>query len=169
MDVENIIKEIESAFEGLKKPYLSLRQFKLTDEKGMSGEITDKEWNMAGTNRVDSKWQEIPDSEIKECDCLLAHMEATEFQYYLPAYMRYSLNHYKEPIWENEIIGSTVFSLHPSKESYGYNTKQYSLLNKEQQKVIVQFLKFVEENADYVQRPDAKKARESYWENRIGT
>ena len=51
----------------------------------MSGEIIDEEWAEAGRNRVDSSWQDIPDSETRECDVLLAHMGPEEFRYYLPA------------------------------------------------------------------------------------
>jgi hypothetical protein len=164
MDAYELIKKIENVFDGIKKPETSLRQFKLTDEKGMSCEISDQEWDIARKNRVDSIWQQIPDAEIKECDCLLAHMQAEEFQYYLPAYMRYSLNHYEVSIWKDDVIGSTVFSLYPSKQTYEYNVKQLSLLNTQQRQVCIHFLKFVEENADYIQRPFARKARERYWE-----
>ena len=50
MKAEEIITEIEKVFCGLKKPQTSLRQYVLTDEKGMSGSITDEEWNNAGRN-----------------------------------------------------------------------------------------------------------------------
>jgi hypothetical protein len=52
----------------------------------MSREITDTEWADAASCRSDSRWQDVLDSEIEACDVLLAHMEASEYQYYLPAY-----------------------------------------------------------------------------------
>jgi len=166
MEAEEIITEIEKVFCGLKKPQTSLRQYVLTDEKGMSGTITDEEWKNAGKNRQDQKWQDIPDSEIKECDCMLAHMPAEDFIYYLPAYMRYSLNNHTLPLWESDIIGSTVFALYASsqdKNLYEYVVQQHSLLNSEQIDSIKSFLEFVSINAEDVQRPDAIKALERYW------
>ena len=65
----------EEAFSDIERPATSLRQFLLTDKFGMSGNITDRAWDEAGRNRVDCKWTDIPDSEIEECDCLLAHLE----------------------------------------------------------------------------------------------
>ena len=165
MEPEDVIREIEAAFDGITKPITSLRQFKLTDEKGMKGEITDKEWKNAGLMRQDTKWQEIPDSEIEECDCLLAHMQPDEFIYYLPAYMRFSVTHYKLPIWKSGVLGSTVFSLYPSsknKEGYIYQEKQLSLLNEKQKQTIIYFLEFVANYANDVERPDAKLALERY-------
>ena len=166
MEANELIKNIELAFQNIKKPNTSLRQFKLTDEKGMSEGITEDEWNKAGKPRGDSNWQSIPDSEIEECGCLLAHMQAEEFHYYLPAYMRYSVKHYQKSILESDILGTTVFSLYPSakdEDMYQYMVSQLSLLNEKQKNTIIQFLQFIETMADDVERPNATKALERYW------
>jgi hypothetical protein len=172
MDADELIKAIEIAFDGVARSDTSLRQFLLTDKYGMSREITNEEWTQAGKARVDNKWADIPDSEIDECDCLLAHMQAEDFRYYLPAYMRYSVKHYQKPIWETDIIGMCVFSLYPSSKDrslYDYKISQLALINGAQKQVIVQFLKFVASMADDVQRPDATKALERYWSCNVGT
>ncbi|HQS60025.1 MAG: hypothetical protein B7Y56_15860 [Gallionellales bacterium 35-53-114] len=172
MDTDNLIKAIELAFDRVERSGTSLRQFVLTDKFGMSREISADEWAQAGRNRADTKWQDIPDSEIEECDCQLAHMQAKEFLYYLPAYMRYSVKHYKSPIWETDIIGSTVDSLYPSSKDSdlkSYTISQLSLLNGAQKLVIVQFLNFVESMAEDVQRPYATVALERFWNHHVGT
>lgn len=172
MEADQLISEIELAFTGVARPATSLRQFLLTDRYGMSREITNREWEQAGRERVDSSWQDIPDSEIQECDCLLAHMQAEEFQYYLPAYMRYAVKHFDKPLWQTDIIGSVVFSLSPSTKDpggYAYMVGQLSSLNSRQRFVIVQFLNFVATEADYLQRPYAIKALEQYWSHGVGT
>jgi hypothetical protein len=172
MNANQIVDLIERAFSDIPKSEVSLRQFRLTDLYGMSREITDEEWEGASRNRVDESWQEIPDSEIEECDCILAHMEAEEFLYYLPAYMRYSVKHITTPISTNDILGSTVFSLYPSMQNadiYEYKERQLSLLNEGQRKSVVEFLKFVTSNAGWVQRPDAEKALNRYWYKRNDT
>jgi hypothetical protein len=166
MDADKLIATIQTAFDGVKRSDVSLRQFQLTDEKGMSGEITNEEWAEAGRIRIDSIWQDIPNSEIEECGCLLAHMQADEFQYYLPAYLRYSVSHCQKPIWENDILGFAVSSLYPSsknRDSYNYRVSQFSLLNSVQKLAIIEFLTYVANNADDVQRPDAKRALETVW------
>jgi hypothetical protein len=172
MEANELIKTIELAFQNVKKPKTSLRQFKLTDEKGMSEGITEAEWNKAKKVKGDSIWQGIPDSEIEECGCLLAHMQAEEFQYYLPAYMRYSVKHYQQSILESDILGSTVFSLYPSSKDkglYQYQIAQLSLLDEKQKTAIVKFLQFVETVADEEERPYATKALERYWYKNVHT
>ncbi len=161
---DELIKTIEQTFNGVECSSTSLRQFLLTDQFGLSRDITDKEWEQAGKSRIDSMWQDIPDSEIEECNCLLAHMQAEEFKYFLPAYMRYSVKHYKKSIWETDIIGSVVHSLSPS-SIYDdvYRIRQLSLLSEAQIFVVIQFLQFVATSADDVQRPDAVDALEHYW------
>jgi hypothetical protein len=166
MNARKLITTIQLAFASIKRPDISLRQFRLTDEKGMSGEITNKEWLEAGLARVDSIWQEIPNSEIEECGCLLAHMQADEFQYYLPAYLRYSISHCHKPILENDILGFTVSALHPScknRDSYSYRMSQLSTLNSKQKATIIEFLTFVANNAEDIQRPYAQRALETFW------
>ena len=166
ISADELIKAIEQAFDGVECSTTSLRQFSLTEQFGLLRDITDKEWTQAGKSRIDSKWQDIPDSEIEECNCLLAFMQAKEFKYFLPAYMRYSVNNYKKSIWETDIIGGVVHSLFPSSKNddlYVYNVRQLSLLIETQKSTVVQFLHFVATSAGDVQRPDAVKALERYW------
>lgn len=163
MQASELIEIIEESFDCIQRPDTSLQQFKLTDTKGMSEGITDYEWSTARENRIDFKWQDIPDSEIEECGCILAHMGIDELLYYLPAYMRYAINHIDEPVWENDVIGGVVFSLHPP------HVPLSEKVSEKQRKAIINFLSFIEENADHVERPDAKKARERYWERNYGS
>ena len=51
MDTSELIQLIESAFGGVDRPQLSLRQYRLVDQKGLSGEINDLEWEEAGRAR----------------------------------------------------------------------------------------------------------------------
>jgi hypothetical protein len=136
----------------------------------MAGTITDDEWLEAGNERSDAKWQEIPDSEIKECDVVLAHMQAAEFQYYLPAYMHYAVRHVQLPIWQSDILGMTVSALSPTIKDVGlrhYTLAQYALLSRAQRQAIAFFLRFAAENAAAVQRPGAKLALERDWTDQV--
>ena len=166
MNKQEVIKLIDSAFQPVCRPETSLRQFQLTDLYGMVREVTDEEWRIAEGLSADQCWQDIPISEIEECGCLLAHMEAHEFQYYLAAYMCYCVNHVRQCGVSAEIIGGTVFSLYPSRkndELYKYKMAQFSLLTSQQKRAIVEFLKFISSMADEFQGPEAERTLSKYW------
>jgi hypothetical protein len=124
----------------------------------MSGTITDEEWRFAGITRTDSKWQDISEFEIEQCDCQLAHMQAEEFRYYLPAYMLYSLNHAQDSVVESMIPGSVVFGLTPSQSHPSYSASQYRLLDSTQSEAITAFLKYMANHGEEYVRRDAQGA-----------
>ncbi len=156
-------KIIESAFDGVPRSRTSLRQFVLTDQKGMAGTITAEEWRVAGLLRADTKWQEVSELEIEHCGCLLAHMQAEEFRYYLPAYMRYSVEHARDSIMESMIPAFVVFGLTPSQRHPSYSVRQYSLLNPSQRTAVTLFLRFMVDHADEYSVKDAKSAL-AFWQ-----
>lgn len=166
MTPEALIEAIEVAFDGVQRAQTSLRQYQLTDQYGLSAEITKEDGIAAGKVRSDQKWQDIPAPELEACDCLLAHMPAADFTYYLPAYLRYALNHYQESRPRTQMRSSMVCSLYPSQRdraSFNYTAAQLSLLNAAQKRVVVQFLELIATEADWVEQPDAQKALERYW------
>jgi len=170
MDTSQVLDVIGTAFNGVARPDTSLRQFLLTDRKGLAGTITDQEWLEAGRQRSDETWQQIPDAEIEECGVVLAHMQASEFRYYLPAYMHYAVRHSHLDVWKWEIFAMTVSSLRPSMYDAGlrhYAVGHYALFTRSQRQAIVQFLRFVVENAAEILRPDAKEALDRDWTNDV--
>ena len=48
----DIRRIIDAAFDGVPRPATSLRQFWLTDQKGMSATITEEEWRAAGIAKL---------------------------------------------------------------------------------------------------------------------
>jgi hypothetical protein len=170
MSLVSLIISVENAFNGTARAGTSLRQFQLTDRYGMSREITVDEWAAAGKMRVDATWQEIPDEEIEECDCLLAHMGPEEFLYYLPAYIRYGLKNHHRPIWETDMLGMTLSSLLPSTKNEdlrAYAIAQYSALNEAQRQIVIHFLEFTAKLEDDVRHSDALEALTSYWQKEV--
>jgi hypothetical protein len=166
VDKSSLIRSIEVVFDGVARADTSLRQFLLTDEFGMSREITAEEWTAAGISRIDLAWQDIPDEEIKVCGYQLAHMESIDFLYYVPAYMRYALINCYRPIWETDIPFMTVISLSLSSENKDlceYQLRKYSALNTAQERVVVQFLEFFAQIEDRAEYPEAKIALSRYW------
>lgn len=169
MDAKEVIQEIESAFAGTPRSQISLRQFNLTDKKGLSKTITDEEWREAGRNRADSKWEDITDTELEEFECMLPHMQAAEFRYFLPAYMRYAARNAHKPFYDNVLLGSTIFNITPESENpdmNAYTLKQLSLLSDTQIKVVKTFLEFASKNAENPYDRTATAALEKYWATR---
>lgn len=166
---EEVIAEIETAFSDVQRPETSLRQFQITDEKGMSQEISDAEWEAAGRRCTDRTWLDISDSELEECGSQLAHMQGDEFAYYLPAYLRHAVRHYRRPIWEETFVGSAIFHLTgPSRGERAYpgqaehRLAQFSKLNAKHVSAIIAFLQFIATEGDDIHRPDAMRAF-NYW------
>ncbi|UHQ19729.1 hypothetical protein LVB87_00735 [Lysobacter sp. KIS68-7] len=160
---------IESAFDGVPRASTSLRQFLLTDEKGMSGTITDEEWRIAGITRTDAKWQDLAGLEVEHFGCLLAHMQAEEYRYYLPAYMLYALEHAQASILETAVPGCVVFALRPSRDYPAYSASQYSLLDAPQREAVAAFLRYMAIHAEEFTSGDAERALEFWALPRIGT
>jgi hypothetical protein len=159
---QEVRKIIESAFAGVPRPATSLRQFLLTDEKGMSGGITPEEWRLAAITRTDQSWNDISDLEIEHCGCQLAHMGAEEFPYYLPAYMLYSLDHAQDSILESMIPSFVIFGLTPSSDYPSHSAEQYSLLSSLQRKAIAVFLGYMAHYSDEHASQAAKGAITSW-------
>ncbi|WP_229790837.1 DUF6714 family protein [Cognatilysobacter xinjiangensis] len=152
------MQSISRAFAAVPRPELSLRQFWLTDQKGMSGTITDEEWKVAAVARTDQNWSDLTAAEIVFYGCQLAHMGASEFCYYLPAYMSYSAQHTGEPLVGNEILGSVLFMLQPSKSHPSHSHEQYSGLSVAQRACISSFLEFVSKRGNEYEQGDAFRA-----------
>lgn len=167
MDAIDVIACIENAFQGVVRAETSLRQLLLTDQFGMARHITESEWRAAGKARVDAIWQEIPDAEIEECHGLLAHMNAEEFQYYLPAYMRCAVKRHDETMWGTEVPERTVSSLSPAKTGKGVcpsSIAQYAALNAAQRNAVIVFLTLVAQLDDAMQGHDALEALAACWQ-----
>lgn len=165
MDPNAVIRTIECAFDGVARPDTSLRQFRLTDLFGMSDDMPPRAWHIAGKASADRTWQKIPDAEIAECGCVLSHMDAMEFQYYLPAYMRFAIAHRGgEPA--SDLLGSAIFALSPSAEGdnmRAYSLSQFAQLDFSQQVAIRSFLKLVSKLTSDSSHRDAAKALETFW------
>lgn len=166
MDARGVIACIDSAFQGVARAQTSLRQFLLTDQFGMSRHIGESEWRAAGKQRVDAVWQEIPDAEIEEGHGLLAHMDAEEFQYYLPAYMRHAVKGHDESGWGADVLEMTVWSLFPSKTGRRVSPSsiaQYAALDAAQRTAVIVFLTFVANLDGAMQAHHALEALAGYW------
>jgi hypothetical protein len=164
VEADDLIKAIELVFDSVRRSETSLRQLQYTDNFGMSENFSAKDYSLAGKARLDHHWQEISDVELEACGGLFGHMEAEEFCYYLPAYLRYSVKNLYNHDFDEEVLGSTLFTLSPIRNGSldGFIVSKYALLNATQKTVIVQFLQFMAKEADWTQMREAELALE-YW------
>jgi hypothetical protein len=163
IEESKVIGIVVSAFDGVPRPDTSLRQFQLTDEKGMSGTITDEEWADAGGSRPDRRWQDLSDVEIEACGCQLAHMQGEDFRYYLPAYLRYAIRHAGASLLDGQVVEFTIYGVTPSDLYAGRNELKYSLLDTGQRAAIAAVLRHLAAHADEdCFRRDAEEAL-AYW------
>lgn len=131
----------------------------------MSEAFSVQDYQLAGKLRLDHHWQEISDAEIETCGGLFGHMEPEDFCYYLPAYMRYSVKNLYNSDFDEDVLGSTLFTLSPFKKAVlnALMISKYALLNLRQKLVIVQFLQFIAKEADWIPMRDAELTIETYW------
>ena len=166
-DAASLIACIEREFAGTQRAETSVRQLLLTDKYGMSEDISEREWVASGKDRVDSIWQEIPDAEIEECEGLLTHMEAEEFLYYLPAYMRYAVAYQHRTSWETDVLGMTVHALSPferNRDLRAHAIAKYAVFNAAQRQAVVLFLTFVAQVDESLSGKYALDALANYWQ-----
>lgn len=96
---------------------------------------------------------------------MLSHMDAMEFQYYLPAYMRFAIAH-RGGEKASDILGSTVFALAPGTGDdnlRAHALSQLARLDLAQQVAIRRFLKFASGLTSDFSHRDANAALESFW------
>ena len=158
MEINELLQNIGSAFQDVPRASTSLRQFWLTDEKGLSGTLTPDEWRLASVTRTDANWTDIAAIEIETYGCQLAHMPGDAFSYYLPAYMSYAAAKVGEPAPGDAILSFTIYGLVPSAQHPPYSEQQYSLLTSRQRESVASFLTFVSEHSDEYVCHEAQQA-----------
>lgn len=168
MDRNSFEAELATAFAGVRlDPHQTLHEAQLTDD-GIFRNIGAAEMRAARAKDSHRVWTEVPGPALDACDCAMSHFSAQSWCFYLPAYMRRSLDLFCDPLWDAEMLGSVIFHLTIKKEMPLY----LALLTRAQKLAVRHFLEFVEqESLAYIERTnsycslydDAKAALDSYW------
>ena len=86
-----LIREIETAFDGVSREGgISLHQAQALDECRHEDEVA-----QAGTLDTETRWQDVPKSDLCKMDVAMCFMDDIGLKYYLPAFMVYSIKHYE--------------------------------------------------------------------------
>jgi hypothetical protein len=88
------------------------------------------------------RWQDLPDSHLRDCTQALAHLDEQGIRYYLPALMSFFVRSPRDrKLWSYE---SLRFTLQPSTGDLKvYQRRRFSLLTAEQREATVAYLEHV--------------------------
>ena len=154
---DQLIADIEAAFRDVERGAgETLRE---ADGEGAGTEV---QLRTARAQETERTWSEIPDEVIDNHEAALSFVDPEGFRYYLPAFMRWALRHYKQ---SNRItVDTAIYALYPGPGFFEWNMQRFQVFNEEQSKVICRFLRFMAEYTDG--RADdelAREAIEAYW------
>src|SRR5690242_11187888 len=85
-----IIRDIEAAFDGVERG----EGVTLHEAWAIDCCASDRKRAKARKSDTDTRWKDIPASDIENCPSALAFMDAEGFRYYIPAYMVWTLRNY---------------------------------------------------------------------------
>jgi hypothetical protein len=151
--IEELVRDIEAAFGHLDPPgddkLLHPRCFDDMDIEAFYGA---------------PHWRDVAPEIIGHENAALCFFSPEGFQFYLPAYMTWSLRHYESG---SASVLHTLYSLDPgmwSGELRAFQLSKFELLTPEQRKTIVAFLDLFQDDEDLADL--AENALENYWGRR---
>ena len=160
MTSEEIIVKIEQAFAKVTRgDGITLHETDVVDACGSDGERA-----KARRKDTDKRWQDVPEKAIEDHQEALCFLDPEGFRYYLPAYMRWSLRHFKTS--SSLSSDATIYALAPSgnKGVTDWNRERWGVFTQEQAEVILQFLQFMAVCCEgYSDDSMAKLAIDTYW------
>ncbi|MCF6244485.1 MAG: hypothetical protein L3J43_05560 [Sulfurovum sp.] len=156
MDKEQLIEEIQTAFEGvLLKDGIGINQADRIETRQrdvliQKGRNLDRMWW--------TQWTDIEDKYLSSYSDAMYYMDSAGLKWVLPAYMTYIIKHYTEGSFS---IDSTIYVL----EAGGLGVDKIDLYTEEQKRTIAHFLQFmVKLGEKWVDVESAKNALSSIWE-----
>jgi hypothetical protein len=156
IDKAQLIQEIEAAFKDVElKDGIGIYEADEID-MGSSPKIIQK-----GNNKDRmwwKSWKDIEDKYVASYSSVMDFMDSQGIKWALPAYMIYSINHYKEGSFS---VDTTIYTL--ERGALGHDKRD--LFTSEQKKVIAKFLQYMVEVGDeWVDAACAKMALDKEWE-----
>lgn len=92
LEAEELLSQIDKAFDRVKRDGgVSLHQAVVIDDYG-----TQEEFENAEKLDTETRWQEVPDSDISTNTSIFCFLDPIGFKYYLPAAMTWSIKNYEQ-------------------------------------------------------------------------
>jgi hypothetical protein len=148
--IQEVVRQIEAAFGGLDHP---------GDDKLLHPQCFDDmdiEAFYGGPH-----WRDVPSDLIAYENAALCFSSPEGFQFYLPAYLIWTLRNYEG---ESASVLHTLYSLDPGQAGdklRAFQISKFGLLTPEQRRTIVDFLGLFRDHEDL--GPVAESAMENYW------
>jgi hypothetical protein len=118
-----------------------------------------------GALRGYTTWQAIPDRVIEYENAGLTPLSARAFQFYIPAYMKWSLLNFHTS--NSATSDTTIYALAPGSLPRSYTVARYALLSAPQIHAVVSFLQAMAASPDYADARVAEEALNLYWLPRL--
>jgi hypothetical protein len=116
-EAEAIIVAIRQAFSGVRRGEVTLHEAIVIDSYG-----ADAERQEARSRDVEIDWQHVRDEDIEECETALCFLDPVSWRYYIPAYMIWSLSHFRV---NNSIVSD--FTIYTFELSDRHDLREYGL------------------------------------------
>ena len=157
--VEDIVRAIEAAFAGVPRGRITLHEAEAID-----GYETAEERQEARELDPEQDWRAVPGVSIEECPDALSFLDPEGWRFYLPAYMRWALQHLKDS--HSTAIDQTIYALDcgdspPS--SVERSMERFRTLTRAQTQAVHRFLSFAADNDDTCDAVVAQQALDRYW------
>lgn len=143
---EAVIEAIRTAFVGVPRGAITIHEAEVIDVYG-----SDAEREAARVTDTEPCWDCVPDADIEVCTDALCYLDPEGWRYYIPAYMIWSLRHFRVSC--STVPDRTIYTFDPSSpDLLEHNLARYELLDEAQSRAVCRFLRYmVNENfADVV-------------------
>ncbi len=158
---DEIIAEIGAAFANVQRGATTLHEADVIDHCG-----SEREQRAARARDTERRWQDVPDADMASNPSALSFLCPESFRYYIPAYMVWSLRHYR-----TSQPDSVIYALTPNTNKTKDKKKlaAFAMFSLQQREVIRRYLEFMVEHGDcHIDDTAASLALESYWKNANG-
>jgi hypothetical protein len=157
--VADVITEITAVFDGVsREDGVTLHETGVIDGYGSEDERA-----KARLLDTESRWQDVPDDNIRNFHPVLNFLDSKGFRYYIPAYMIWTLRNCD--VWSNTQPHTIYSLLFDPKDvrSRDWYLERFDLLSPEQSKAISHFLRIVATYKDWDLLAEAQQALDQYW------
>jgi hypothetical protein len=159
----SIIEAIRSAFAGVPPGRITVHEAEVIDGYG-----SDAEREEARRLDTEESWDLVPDQHIEDCPSALCHLDPEGWRYYLPAYMIWSLRHFRSS--DSIVSDFTIYTFDFGGTSTRvqdylreYKEARFRLLSEAQSWAVCRFLRYMAANEDYADASVANQALDDIW------
>jgi len=152
VDSASIISDIERVFAKVSRgDGVTLHEAEVIDDCG-----GDRARARARRSDTDKRWQDVTDTHISEHYSILSFLDTAGFRYYIPAYMRWSLRHFKES--DSATSDFTIYAFQTGHRPFD------TIFSDDESRVITRFLRFMRDHGDgHADEVAAGDPLSSYW------